>query len=350
MYRIHPILHTPLKLLLLETFVICSCYALQGHLNQSDSIASGILPLKNFGELLVKTYGYERQLDVFKLEDGSRVYVVDKVLLPPQNSSLENIKIMRLAKVKNGVSSYVALDLPQQLTEKSIDTSQWKLNRMTHQIYGYHYMMIEALFLSDLIEFSDKCKANILSIGLGGGTVNGFLHDLFPHMNITVVEISQEMVKMARKWFGLVENNYQRVVVADGVKFIAEAATEGALYDAVLLDACSSEQMEGIVCPLDTFLNGSVLRDIVALLPKQGLLIVNAHAERMEIDKAYAFLINKFKDFFEYCDRLHNSILTENNVIYCSQQTPARKNPIDIPQLFRRLLAKNISRWRKIVP
>ncbi|VDK50157.1 unnamed protein product, partial [Cylicostephanus goldi] len=129
-----------------------------------------------------------------------------------------------------------------------------------------------ALALNDHIKFTNKCKAQILSIGLGGSTIDGFLHQVSPQMNITVVEISRQVVNMARKWFGLVEDDHHRVVVSDGVTFIAEAVRKGEIFDAILLDACASDQLEGILCPLESFLNGGVLRNIAYVLHKQGLL------------------------------------------------------------------------------
>ncbi|VDM77891.1 unnamed protein product, partial [Strongylus vulgaris] len=126
--------------------------------------------------------------------------------------------------------------------------------------------MIEAIFRSDLIKLSQGSDAKILSIGLGGGTVNGFLHHVFPKMNITVVEVSRQMVNMARKWFGLIEDDHHRVVTADGVAFLAKEAALGAVYDAILLDACLSEQSEGVICPFKTFLNDDVLENIARLL------------------------------------------------------------------------------------
>lgn len=46
-------------------------------------------------------------------------------------------------------------------------------------------------------------------------------------MNITVVEISPEMVNMARKWFALREDDNYRVEVTDGVRFLAMNAKRG---------------------------------------------------------------------------------------------------------------------------
>ncbi|WKX99153.1 hypothetical protein Q1695_014213 [Nippostrongylus brasiliensis] len=79
-----------------------------------------------------------------------------------------------------------------------------------------------------LPSLSDDVKVDVLSIGLGGGIVNGFLHYNFPQVNITVVEHSSQVFRMAKKWFGLRIDERQRVEIADGVEFIARSVKKGA--------------------------------------------------------------------------------------------------------------------------
>ncbi|EPB72703.1 hypothetical protein ANCCEY_08190 [Ancylostoma ceylanicum] len=98
--------------------------------------------------------------------------------------------------------------------------------------------MIEALFQSNAVKLSRESRANLLSIGLGGGTLDGFLHSVFPKMNITVVEISPKMVDMARKWFGLKEDGNYRVEIADGITYLAKNAKNN---NAPIQDASETE-------------------------------------------------------------------------------------------------------------
>ncbi|ETN72405.1 hypothetical protein NECAME_18874, partial [Necator americanus] len=83
------------------------------------------------------------------------------------------------------------------------------------------------LFYANAIELSRDSKANVLSLGLGGGQLNGFLHHNFPKLNITVVELSAQMVRMARKWFNLQTDDHHRVIVDDGVRFVEKEAAKG---------------------------------------------------------------------------------------------------------------------------
>ncbi|KIH45814.1 hypothetical protein ANCDUO_24140, partial [Ancylostoma duodenale] len=80
----------------------------------------------------------------------------------------------------------------------------------------------ETMFLADAVELSRHSRANVLSLGLGGGAVNSFLQYNFPEMNITVVEISAQMISLARKWFDLQIDDHHRVIHADGLTFLKQ--------------------------------------------------------------------------------------------------------------------------------
>ncbi|EYC44408.1 hypothetical protein Y032_0462g1895 [Ancylostoma ceylanicum] len=131
----------------------------------------------------------------------------------------------------------------------------------------------EAVFLTKAVELSRNSQANVLSIGLGGGTVNGFLHYNFPEMNITVVENSAQMINLAKRWYDLQIDDHQRVVHADGVTFLKEQMEKGVKYDAVLLDACYSrpELAKTFICPVEVFLEKQVIRSIVQVVGKRGI-------------------------------------------------------------------------------
>jgi spermidine synthase len=74
----------------------------------------------------------------------------------------------------------------------------------------------------------------VLIVGLGGGTVPGFLHKHYPKMRIDVVEIDPDVVAVAKKFFGFREDDTLRAYVKDGRKFIEECRDP---YDVIFLDA-----------------------------------------------------------------------------------------------------------------
>src|ERR1700704_5759819 len=75
----------------------------------------------------------------------------------------------------------------------------------------------------------------ILVVGLGGGSLPMFLRAHYPGATIDVAEIDPEVVDVAKKFFGFVEDERMRARVGDGRQFIERAPPGG--YDIIFLDA-----------------------------------------------------------------------------------------------------------------
>ncbi|RCN42826.1 hypothetical protein ANCCAN_11214 [Ancylostoma caninum] len=114
-----------------------------------------------------------------------------------------------------------------EFSRSSIDTRRWRVDKNYLIPNSYYHLVTEILFFADAVKLSRHSRANVLQIGLGGGTVNGFLHYNFPEMNITVVEISAQMISLARKWHDLRIDDHHRVIHADGVRFLKKQVEEG---------------------------------------------------------------------------------------------------------------------------
>ena len=75
----------------------------------------------------------------------------------------------------------------------------------------------------------------ILVVGLGGGTLPMFLRAHYPAATIDVAEIDPDVVDVAKKFFGFVDDELLRAYVGDGRQFIERARQ--ADYDVIFLDA-----------------------------------------------------------------------------------------------------------------
>jgi spermidine synthase len=75
----------------------------------------------------------------------------------------------------------------------------------------------------------------ILVVGLGGGTLPMFLRKHYPAATIDVAEIDPDVVDVAKKFFGFVEDERMWAHVGDGRQFIENARQ--ADYDIIFLDA-----------------------------------------------------------------------------------------------------------------
>jgi len=97
-----------------------------------------------------------------------------------------------------------------------------------HLELAYAREMMTGLALVDRPERS-------LVVGLGGGSLPMFLRHHYPAMRIDAVDINPQVVEAARRYFGFREDAALRGIVADGRRFIEDAAPSS--YDLILLDA-----------------------------------------------------------------------------------------------------------------
>ncbi len=80
----------------------------------------------------------------------------------------------------------------------------------------------------------------VLIVGLGGGTIPGFLHQHYPEATIDVVDIDPEVVRVAQRFFGFRPDEHLRAHVGDGRRFIAEVREP---YDMIFLDAYGADSV-----------------------------------------------------------------------------------------------------------
>jgi len=118
-------------------------------------------------------------------------------------------------------------------------------------------------------------SSRILSIGLGGSTINNFLHDNWPTLDITVIEMDPVIHELARAWFGLKEDERHRVVIEDGVQFLQKTAGNDQRYDYIVLDACDNAKSIEITCPSGVFMDPTSINNMQKLLQPNGVLMVN---------------------------------------------------------------------------
>lgn len=111
--------------------------------------------------------------------------------------------------------------------------------------------------------------ADMLFVGLGGGAMPRFLHEVQPEARIEVVEIEPLVIRAAREWFGVVPDERLTVHEGDGRAFI-EAADPGR-WDLVLLDAFAED---GVPAALTT---RTFLEAVRRSLAPEGVVASNLH-------------------------------------------------------------------------
>lgn len=74
----------------------------------------------------------------------------------------------------------------------------------------------------------------VLIVGLGGGGMVHFLRRVSPDLQIDAVEIDPVVARLAEQYFGVRPDGRTRIIVGDGLKYLAETQNR---YDVIYLDA-----------------------------------------------------------------------------------------------------------------
>jgi len=129
-------------------------------------------------------------------------------------------------------------------------------------------------------------RGRTLMIGLGGGTFTTMLRRLFPAMWIEVAEIDPVVADVAKRFFGLREDDRYHVHIGDGRAYV-ERSTEQ--YDLVLLDAFSGAGIPAHLGRRDFF---ELVR---ARLADGGAAVANIAAADDAVERG---LVDAFREAF----------------------------------------------------
>lgn len=157
-------------------------------------------------------------------------------------------------------------------------------------------------------------RPKALCLGVGGGALLAFLRAQLG-FEVMGVEGDGEVLRVARKYFGLEECEFVHVVVGDAFESMKKLACHGKLngcevngfgghlvedegkcrFDVVMVDLDSSDVRNGVSSPPLEFLRKDVLLAAKLVLCESGILVVNViPPSRVFYDK----LVNRFKEVF----------------------------------------------------
>ncbi|RWS23147.1 methyltransferase-like protein 13 isoform X1 [Leptotrombidium deliense] len=233
-------------------------------------------------------------------------YVVEDVSLP------NNETFRRLIFMSN-----------QNIIQSEIKVIEAKGQQLLDYNYlscRHHYALFAGIVLQSTIKSSEDL--NILLIGLGGGCFPTFVQRNLLHQNsnLEVVEIDDEMVKVAKNFFGFREKKIERecininVHVDNGITFIQnKSKSESKCYDVVIFDVDSKDIEKGLSCPPEDFVEKKFLECVRNLLKIKGLFILNLVARNNLLKQK---IKNDIKCLFSsvYSYEIPQEI---NEVLYC---------------------------------
>lgn len=120
----------------------------------------------------------------------------------------------------------------------------------------------------------------VLLVGLGGGSLAKFIYHRFPQARVEAVEISPQVIAVARHYFFLPPDDARlQVTVGDGAEHLAGAEDA---YDAIMVDGYGPEEQAAEVASLAFY------RSCRRALTPQGTLVVNLWGAEREFNECLA--------------------------------------------------------------
>lgn len=171
----------------------------------------------------------------------------------------------------------------------------------------------------------------MLTIGLGGGSIPKYVHAYCPNIMSKVIEINPRIVQVARNQFCVPENDMRlEVIEADGLQYLVEHQDS---TDVLMIDAFDSNGIPPNFCSQDFFDQcARTLRD-------DGILAIN--------------LWGSDKNFDVYLQRIEHSF--EGKVLMLPTGKPGniavfgfKREPADLRISSLRAKAKSLEKTHKI--
>uniref|UniRef100_A0A1I7YYS4 Methyltranfer_dom domain-containing protein n=1 Tax=Steinernema glaseri TaxID=37863 RepID=A0A1I7YYS4_9BILA len=165
----------------------------------------------------------------------------------------------------------------------------------------HHQMMLGSiLFLKQFPNVGHlKLEANFCVLGLGGGLLTTFLHDVFPKATVTAVDIDSNVFEIASKYFAMPADSPRITLVQDdALKYIEEYPFSKSFkpFDVIFVDISGDYQVDGLVCPPAPFAKRSVFEAMKRCLTPEGVLTVNV-VSRSKLSRHNVF--KEFKEIFQ---------------------------------------------------
>ena len=152
------------------------------------------------------------------------------------------------------------------------------------------------LFLAPLLWNPNPSR--ILMIGLGGGVLPRFLSDVYPDIEIDVVEMDPRVTELARRFFNFKESPRLQVFEADGRAFVKQDPPK---YDMVFLDAFKGGSVPYHLKTVEFY------REIAQSLKEGGLLVTNLYGKSNALkprDRKTLETVFRRVSFFEDAERV----------------------------------------------
>ncbi|XP_048435535.1 eEF1A lysine and N-terminal methyltransferase isoform X2 [Pyrus x bretschneideri] len=215
---------------------------------------------------------------------------------------------------------------------------QKRSGETSHQLKVYHGylassyhtgiisgLMLISSYLEGMASAHKSVKAVV--IGLGAGLLPMFLNRCLPFVHTEVVELDPVVLKLAKEYFGFVEDDCLQAHVADGIQFVRNIANSAASdetslvqdekdaqcntssngdfeskviskVDILVIDVDSADSSSGMTCPAADFVDESFLQTVKDALSEKGLFIINLVSRSQAIKDTVISRMKVFSHLF----------------------------------------------------
>jgi spermidine synthase len=162
------------------------------------------------------------------------------------------------------------------------------------------YQYNQAMFLSLLY----RRPRQILSLGLGAGSLVTALHKHCPQARITVVELRQSVIEIAHRYFSLPQDQRIQLHCADAEDFLAEHAGS---YDLIFCDLYLAKGVSGVQ------MEPGFLENCADQLHTDGIFVINCWLDQLGKDEFMDTLSIYFSDIWCCLAETGNCLLFATN-------------------------------------
>lgn len=275
-----------------------------------------ILPMRPFNKLLDFTFENFSIVEVAEFNTSmAKLTVIDIATRDPFNRI--NIRRRMLNMDRNEIFvSEVELIPPEVLPSTPFNTSLLAVDHSKINVASRP--LVAPPFATGSLSLQRDASSDVLIIGLGGSQMNNYLHYTFPNMRLTVIELESTMREIALKYFGLIEDKNQKVIVMDGQDYLQHTASAGTKFDAIYIDACPTKFPfeEAVLCPIHIFLNKTNIENMKKSLKPKGTLAVKTLIFSRNVTLSAEKIADHYRQYFKHCTVM--PMISElNRVIVC---------------------------------
>jgi spermidine synthase len=165
-------------------------------------------------------------------------------------------------------------------------------------IFDYTQMMMAGLY-------ANPKPAKLLIIGEGGGSIPTAIQEMYPDIQIDLVEIDAAVDRVAKRFFDFKPGPKMRVFIEDGRVFVKRIRAQNPQYNMIMLDAFDADYIP------EHLLTREFLQEVKSILAPDGVIVANTFSNSALYDYESVTYRAVFGPFYNL--KLGNRIIIARN-------------------------------------